>query len=32
VAKEMKTHTITEPVILPASCKTANMFGEEYEK
>jgi hypothetical protein len=33
VAKEMKSHTITESVILPACCKIVNiMFGEEYEK
>jgi hypothetical protein len=29
----MKSHTITESVILPACCKIINiMFDEEYEK
>jgi hypothetical protein len=33
MAKKIKPHTITEPVILPACCKIVNiMFGEEYEK
>jgi hypothetical protein len=30
--KKIKSHTIAEPVILPACCKIVNiMFGEEYE-
>jgi hypothetical protein len=29
----MKSHTITQSVILPACCKIVNiMFGDEYEK
>jgi hypothetical protein len=31
--QKIKSHTIAEPVILPACCKIVNiMFGEEYEK
>jgi hypothetical protein len=30
--KKIKPHTITESKILPACCRIANIFGEEYEK